>query len=119
MRSHGTRSRARTRCACSVTSRSCMRARDRLPTSRARASMDPEDYEYLVAQVLRDEGWDAHVTPYRRDFGVDVIAERDGARLGVQVKMWAGANRRIAGPEVMEVHGAAAYADCERAMIIT
>lgn len=24
--------------------------------------MTPEEYEHLVAQVLRDEGWDARVT---------------------------------------------------------
>lgn len=81
--------------------------------------MLPEEYEHLVAQVLRDEGWDAHVTPYQRDFGVDVIAERDGLRLGVQAKMWARAGRKVAGPEVMQLYGAAAYADCSQAMIVT
>jgi restriction endonuclease len=81
--------------------------------------MDPEDYEHLVAHLLTEEGWEAHVTPYRRDFGLDVIAERRGIRLGVQVKMWAGANRRIAGPEVMQLHGAAAYEDCSKGMIVT
>ena len=81
--------------------------------------MLPEEYEHLVAHILRAEGWDAHVTPYQRDFGVDVIAEREGTRLGVQAKMWASAKRKLAGPEVMQIYGAAAYADCSRAMIVT
>jgi len=81
--------------------------------------MDPEEYEHLVAQVLREEGWDARVTPPRRDFGLDIIAERSGTRLGVQVKMFAGANRSVAGTMVMQLHGAAAYADCGEAMIVT
>jgi Restriction endonuclease len=81
--------------------------------------MLPEEYEHLVAQILRDEGWAADVTRYQRDFGVDVVAERDGTRLGVQAKMWADAGRKVAGPEVMQVYGAAAYADCQRAMIVT
>jgi len=81
--------------------------------------MTPEEYEHLVAHVLRAEGWDAHVTPYTHDFGVDVIAERADTRLGVQVKMFGGANRPIAGTMIMQLHGAAAYADCSEAMIVT
>ena len=56
--------------------------------------MTPEEYEHLVAEVLRSEGWDAHVTPYVRDYGLDVIAERDGRRLGVQAKMYGGPTAR-------------------------
>jgi hypothetical protein len=81
--------------------------------------MTPEEYEHLVAQVLRDEGWDARVTPHQRDFGVDIIAERAGVRLGVQVKMFGNSNRPVAGTMVMQLYGAAAYADCDTAMIVT
>jgi restriction system protein len=81
--------------------------------------MRPEQYEHHIARILRAEGWDAEVTPYQRDFGVDIIAERDGVRLSVQAKMWAGANRRVAEPEVMQLYGAAAYADCSKAMMVT
>jgi restriction endonuclease len=81
--------------------------------------MTPEEYEDLAAQMLRAEGWDARVTPYTHDFGVDVIAERAGTRLAVQAKMFGGANRPIAGTMVMQLHGAAAYADCSKAMIVT
>ncbi len=81
--------------------------------------MTPEEYEYLVAEVLRSEGWDAHVTPYVRDYGLDVIAERDGRRLGVQAKMYGGANRSISVETVMLTYAAAACADCEEAMIAT
>jgi len=81
--------------------------------------MDPEEYEHHIAQVLTKEGWDAHVTPYQRDFGVDVVAERAGIRLAVQAKMYGSSNRSVAGTMVMQLHGAAAYADCDRAMIVT
>jgi restriction system protein len=81
--------------------------------------MLPEDYERYVAELLRADGWDVTLTPYMRDFGIDVIAERDGVRLGVQVKMFAGANRLIGHPDVMQTFGAAAYADCTGAMIAT
>jgi Restriction endonuclease len=81
--------------------------------------MTPEEYEHHVAQRLRGEGWDARVTPYVRDFGIDVIAERDGIRLGVQAKMFGGANRAIGVPDVMQTYGAAHYADCSEIMIAT
>jgi hypothetical protein len=81
--------------------------------------MTPEEYEHLVAEVLRSEGWVAHVTPYVRDYGLDVIAERDGRRLGVQAKMYGGANRSISIETVMLTYAAAAYADCGEAMIVT
>src|SRR5439155_5449361 len=81
--------------------------------------MTPEEYEHLVADMLRTDGWKAEVTPYVHDFGVDVIAERDGTRLAVQAKMVAGANRPVAATMVTQLYGAAAYADCEKAMIGT
>jgi hypothetical protein len=81
--------------------------------------MTPEEYEQCVAEVLREEGWDARVTPHRRDFGIDIVAERGGVCLGVQVKMFGGSARPVTGRMVMELHGAAAYADCDEAMIVT
>src|SRR5579863_9780253 len=81
--------------------------------------MTPEEYEHLVADSLRAEGWSATVTPYTHDFGVDVIAERDGVRLAVQAKMFGGANRPVSATMVTQLHGAAAYADCAEAMIVT
>lgn len=91
---------------------------DRSQISRAR-SVTPEDYEHFVADVLRNEGWDARVTPHKRDFGIDILAERGGTRLGVQVKMFGGSNRPVAGRMVMELYGAAAYAECDEALIVT
>jgi hypothetical protein len=81
--------------------------------------MTPEEYEHCVAEVLRGEGWDARVTQHQRDFGIDIVAERDGTCLGVQVKMFGGSNRPVAGRMVMELYGAAAYADCDEALIVT
>jgi restriction system protein len=79
----------------------------------------PEEYEHHVAGVLRREGWEARVTPHQRDHGVDIVAERGRVRLAVQVKMFGGSNRPVAGKAVMELHGAAAFADCNKAMIAT
>ncbi|MGB0094080.1 MAG: restriction endonuclease [Solirubrobacteraceae bacterium] len=81
--------------------------------------MTPDEYRQHVADRLAADGWSTVVTPSVRDFGIDVLAERDGRRLGVQAKTWAGANRKINGELVMTVYGAAAYADCSESMIAT
>jgi restriction system protein len=80
--------------------------------------LTPTEYEHHVADLLRAEGWDARVTPPSHDFGLDIICERPGRRLGVQVKMY-GAGRPINTQMVMQLHGAAAYQDCPDMMIAT
>lgn len=53
----------------------------------------PEDghlFEVWVAEKLIGLDWDAHVTSGSGDQGVDVIAEKDGIRVGVQCKQYAG-----------------------------
>jgi hypothetical protein len=81
--------------------------------------MTPEEYEHHVAAVLESEGWDTTVTPYIGDHGLDLIGEREGARLGVQAKMYRAANRSVNAAAVMLTYGAGAYADCSHCMIAT
>lgn len=81
--------------------------------------MTPTEYEHYVAAVLAAEGWDARVTPPQRDFGLDVICEREGRRLGVQVKMYGSGERPVNAQIIMQLHGAAAYQDCTEAMLVT
>lgn len=80
--------------------------------------MTPTEYEHHVAGVLKAEGWDATVTPPRRDFGLDIVGEREGQRLGVQVKMY-GAGRPVNAQIVMQLFGAANYQDCTDVMLAT
>ena len=80
--------------------------------------MTPTEYEEHVAALLAAEGWDARVSPPRRDFGLDVVCERPGRRLGVQVKMY-GTGRPVNTQIIMQLHGAASYQDCTEAMLVT
>ncbi len=73
--------------------------------------MHPEAYEHHVADVLREEGWTATVTPMGGDWGLDVVAERQGRRLGVQVKRYGGSTRKVNREEIMCLRGAADYQD--------
>ncbi len=81
--------------------------------------MNPEQYEHHVAAVLTAEGWTTTVSQMSGDLGVDVIGERHGRRLAVQAKMYGGSATKINAEQIMCLHGAAAYADCDEMMIAT
>jgi len=80
--------------------------------------MTPTEYEHHVTAVLQAEGWDATVTPARRDFGLDIVGKRKGQTLGVQVKMY-GTGRAVNAQIVMQLFGAAKYQDCTDVMLVT
>lgn len=81
--------------------------------------MNPQSFEKYVAGIYEKEGYDVTVTPYSGDYGVDVIAEKGGERIAVQVKQYGGSTRKVNRQMVMELHGAAAYAGCNKAVIAT
>lgn len=89
-----------------------------VPSHLEGRDVTPTEYEHHVAGVLKAEGWDATVTPPRRDFGLDIVGEREGQRLGVQVKMY-GAGRPVNAQIVMQLFGAASYQDCTDVMLAT
>ena len=39
-------------------------------------SMDPRDFEKLVASLLDDQGWEVSLTPRTKDGGRDIVANR-------------------------------------------
>ena len=55
----------------------------------SRFSIHPRKFEDVVASVFRNLGYDATVTAYSRDGGVDVVLNgQNSARVGVQVKRY-------------------------------
>lgn len=84
-------------------------------------TMEPEQFESLVAGVLRAMGYHAEVTQYSGDGGVDVLASRDPLRLQpptikVQVKRTASS---IGGPAVQALIGTLAPGGNELALFVT
>jgi restriction system protein len=78
--------------------------------------MDGLDFEQYVTGLLRANGYSNVSLTERYDFGVDIIAEKDGIRWGVQVKRHSGLVKANAVRQV--VTGLKLY-DCGRAMVIT
>lgn len=52
------------------------------------ARMHPVDFEHHCAAVLKTQGWTCKTTRTSGDFGVDIVAERQGVRVVIQVKKW-------------------------------
>jgi restriction system protein len=50
--------------------------------------LSPSEYEGFCANELRGAGWTVFQTPLVGDQGVDLIAEKDGARVALQCKLY-------------------------------
>lgn len=79
--------------------------------------MDGHEYEYVVADYLREKGYtDVEVTRGSGDFGIDVIACRDGHKYAVQCKYY---SNPVSQPAVREAVAGMAYYNCDKAMVVT
>ena len=61
-----------------------------LPRYDERFDVHPRVFERVVASVFRDLGYHTVVTGYTHDGGIDIILEKNGQRIGVQVKRYRG-----------------------------
>lgn len=79
-------------------------------------SMDGIAFEHFIAGVLKNQGYSNVSLTEQYDYGVDIVAEKDGVRWGIQVKRYSGLVKAEAVRQV--VTGLRLYG-CERAMVIT
>lgn len=79
--------------------------------------MTGHDYEYVVADYLRSRGYhNVKVTKGSGDFGVDVIATKNGVKYAVQCKLY---SSPVGVSAVQEVVAGKAYYGCKGAMVVT
>ena len=81
--------------------------------------MNPRQFEELVCEHFRKQGYQAETTSYNGDYGIDVFAIKGKEKIAVQVKMYGGSTRKINRQMVMELHGAKDYFNCTKAVIAT
>lgn len=80
--------------------------------------MNPRDYEELISDHFRQQGYVAETTSYINDYGVDIFAIKGKEKIAIQAKMY-GSGRKINRQMVMELFGAKEYFDCNKAIIAT
>ena len=81
------------------------------------SSMSGWDFERYCADCLLKKGFTkAEVTSGSGDHGVDIIAEQNGIRFGIQCKLYQG---QIPNKAVQEAYTGASYYDCDIAVIMS
>ncbi|MEK4035181.1 restriction endonuclease [Methylocystis sp. IM2] len=73
--------------------------------------MTPQEYEHYCAALLRESRWAARVTRASGDQGVDIVAEKRGARIVVQCKKY---RKPVGNRAVQEIVAAIAHEDAQR-----
>jgi len=78
--------------------------------------MRGDDFEQFLAEVLTTVGYEVHVVGQSGDQGVDLIAVKDGTRVAVQAKGYAGSVGNFA---VQEAYAGMAHYSCHACAVIT
>ena len=81
--------------------------------------MNPRQFEELVCEHFRQQGYETELTTYSNDYGIDGFAIKGKQKLAIQSKMYGHTTRKINRQMVMELHGAKDYFDCTKAVIAT
>lgn len=77
---------------------------------------DGHAFESWVANALNGFGWQATVTVASGDQGIDVIAKRDGRKLGIQCKLYSSA---IGNKAVQEAHAGKLFYDVDKVAVLS
>ncbi|HTY34339.1 restriction endonuclease [Mycobacterium sp.] len=95
------------------------RRRDRRHAMSDLAAVDRKsgvEFEEFVAAQLRTAGWGVMRTAGTGDYGVDLIATRDGTRMAVQCKRQA---KAVGVAAVQQVVSGALHHGCNQAVVVT
>lgn len=84
---------------------------------KSRDNMNGEQYEIYCAVRLASIGWGKiELTKASGDFGVDVLAYKDGAKYCVQCKCY---SSPVGIQAVQEAYSGKGYYDCDKALVVT
>lgn len=79
--------------------------------------MDGHEFEYFCADLLEKQGFiDVEVTRGSGDFGVDILAEKDGVTYAVQCKRYQGP---VGVDAVLQTYAGRDYYDCMVGAVMT
>jgi len=81
-------------------------------------NMNHFEFEEFIAKLFRKMGYDAHVTPKTGDYGIDVIAKKNGEIIAIQVKKHKEGNP-IGNRVVIETLGSMRYHNANHSIIVT
>ena len=74
------------------------------------------EFEEYFSQILNSMGYSSYRTQSSGDYGIDVIAEKEGIRYGFQCKLY---NQNVGNKAVQEAYSGKAYYSCHVAIVVT
>jgi hypothetical protein len=78
--------------------------------------MSSNEFETFVASLFQKMGYSTTVTKQSGDQGIDVIAEKNGKKIGVQVKNYSGP---VSNSAVQEVAAGIKHYGCDKGLVVT
>ena len=78
--------------------------------------MSGDEFEEFVAELFRKIGYVSNITKHSGDQGVDVIIEKNGVKIGIQAKCYAGS---VGNSAIQEVVAGKSYYGLNKAIVIT
>src|SRR5258706_2364642 len=78
--------------------------------------MSGTEFEEFVAKIFTKMGYITKVTKQSGDFGVDVIAEKDGIKTGIQAKCYTGS---VSNSAIQEIEAGIKYYNCHKGVVVT
>ena len=79
--------------------------------------MEGHDFEYFCADLLRKKGFqEVEVTKGSGDYGIDILAQKDGVTYGIQCKCYA---TPVGVKAVQEAYAGKDYYDCMVGVVLT
>lgn len=81
-------------------------------------TMKGEEFEEYVAELLRFQGYKTRMTPRSGDYGVDIVASKDGVKTAVQIKRY---SKKLDQKPIREAVTGMAVRQygCTKAMVVT
>jgi Ca2+/Na+ antiporter len=86
--------------------------------SNSFADYTPREFEKFVCDLFRKMGYNAELTPSTGDYGVDVVAQKDGNTVAIQVKKYKEGNM-VGAQMVQQTLGAMWKVKADQSIIIT
>lgn len=85
-------------------------------TAVVRKAVSPLEYEREIANKLKELGFNARVTKASGDQGIDVIADKDGVKFGIQCKKHM---HPVSNKAVQEANTGRDFYKCDYAVVVT
>jgi DNA replicative helicase MCM subunit Mcm2 (Cdc46/Mcm family) len=90
-----------------------------LESLRKRGREGATEFERFIGELFKKKGYSVEVTPPSGDFGIDVIAKKDGEKIAIQCKLFSN-DTKIDAQSVQKVLGSASSPfDANKAIFIT